>query len=144
MSKPKQRARGLSEVVLRVKDLDAMQHFYEDVIGLELMGRFPRMAFLKIAEDSGGLTQALGLFDASLAPDIDVPHYQGLSPQQTTLHHFALAIELTDYEAEKQRLEHLGLTVTTMEHAWTQMRSLYISDPEGNVVEFVCYDASIH
>ena len=143
MSKSEQRVKGLSEVVLRVNDLDAMQHFYEDVVGLELMRRFPQMAFLKIAEGYSGLTQALALFDASLAPDIDVPHYQGLSRQQTTLHHFALAIELADYEAEKQRLEHLGLTVKTMEHAWAHSRSLYISDPEGNVVEFVCYDASI-
>ena len=143
MSKSEQRVKGLSEVVLRVNDLDAMQHFYEDVIGLELMRRFPQMAFLKVAEGYNGLTQALALLDASLAPDSDVPHYQGLSPQQTTLHHFALAIELTDYEAEKQRLEHLGLTVKTMEHAWAHARSLYISDPEGNVVEFVCYDASI-
>ena len=89
------------------------------------------------------MTQALALLEASLAPDIDVPHDQGLSPQQTTLHHFALAIELANYEAEKQRMEHLGLTVKTMEHAWAHSRSLYISDPEGNVVEFVCYDASI-
>ena len=143
MSKSEQRVKGLSEVVLRVNDLDAMQHFYEDVVGLELMRRFPQMAFLKIAEGYNGLTQALALLDASLAPDIDVPIYRGLSPQQTTLHHFALAIELANYEAEKQRMEHLGLTVKTMEHAWAHARSLYISDPEGNVVEFVCYDASI-
>ena len=38
---------GLGEIALRVNDLDAMQRFYSDVIGLELMRRFPRSAFLK-------------------------------------------------------------------------------------------------
>ena len=37
MSKPDQRVKGLNEVVVRVKNLDAMQHFYEEVVGLELM-----------------------------------------------------------------------------------------------------------
>ena len=39
--------------------------------------------------------------------------------------------------------EQLGLQVSTAEHAWTQWRSLYVQDPEGNTVELVCYDASI-
>jgi catechol 2,3-dioxygenase len=35
------------------------------------------------------------------------------------------------------------LDVETVEHTWEHYRSLYITDPEGNVVEFVCYDASV-
>jgi catechol-2,3-dioxygenase len=37
----------------------------------------------------------------------------------------------------------LGLQVETAEHAWVHWRSLYVSDPEGNQVELVCYDASV-
>ena len=33
----------------------------------------------------------------------------------------------------------LGLDVTTAEHAWAQWRSLYVNDPEGNVIEWVCF-----
>lgn len=33
--------RGLGEIALRVNDLAAMQQFYEQVIGLPLMTRFP-------------------------------------------------------------------------------------------------------
>jgi len=141
MSKPDQRVKGLNEVVLRVKNLDAMQHFYEAVVGLELMRRFPSIAFLKIGDGYAGLTQVLALFDASLSGDMEGMHYQGLSPDQTTLHHFALAIARTDYEAEQQRLEQLGLTVETAQHAWLGWRSLYFRDPEGNVVELVCSDS---
>ena len=31
---------GLGEVVLRVRNLDTMQRFYQDVFGLELLRRF--------------------------------------------------------------------------------------------------------
>jgi catechol 2,3-dioxygenase-like lactoylglutathione lyase family enzyme len=39
--------KNLGEIALRVRDLDAMQKFYEDVVGLELMKRFPQGAFFK-------------------------------------------------------------------------------------------------
>src|SRR5271166_2647831 len=42
--------RGLGEIALRVKNLDAMQKFYEEVIGLPLMARDSDSAFFKIAE----------------------------------------------------------------------------------------------
>ena len=46
--------RGLGEIALRVNNLDAMQKFYEEVIGLPLMTRFPNVAFFKIAGGYGG------------------------------------------------------------------------------------------
>ena len=49
-------------------------------------------------------------------------------------------IALSDYEAEKRRLEELGLSVTTATHEWVHWRSLYLEDPDGNEVELVCYD----
>ena len=55
----------------------------------------------------------------------------------------AFTISFSDHEAEKARLQNLGLDVETAEHTWQHYRSLYITDPEGNVVEFVCYDTSV-
>jgi catechol 2,3-dioxygenase len=52
-------------------------------------------------------------------------------------------ISLADYEKEKARLESLDLTVTTAKHDWVHWRSLYVADPEGNEVEWVCYDESV-
>ena len=65
MPRPKTSVRALGEIALRVKDLDAMQRFYEEVIGLELMRRFPDSAFFRIASGFGGHTQILALFDRS-------------------------------------------------------------------------------
>jgi len=130
--------RGLGEIALRVENLDAMEHFYADVIGLRLMQRFPTSAFFRIADGYAGHTQILALFDRTAEPD-----YTGLDPARTTVDHIAFTIALADYAQEKARLEGLGLSVHTAEHAWVQWRSLYVDDPEGNTVELVCFDPGI-
>ena len=136
--------KALGEVILRVRNLDTMQEFYERVVGLELLERCENtMVFFRIAPDYEGHTQSLALFDQSGEADHPSLHYTGVDPEKSTLHHIAFTISLSDYEAEKQRLRNLGLNVETAEHAGQHYRSLYIADPEGNVVEFVCYDASV-
>ena len=130
--------RGLGEIALRVADLDRMQAFYQEVIGLELLRRFPRSAFFRLADGVAGHTQILALFDRTAEPG-----YQGLSSAHTTVDHLAFAIALEDFAAEKARLEAAGLRVETAEHAWVHWRSLYVSDPEGNRVELVCFDPSV-
>ena len=130
--------RGLGEIALRVNDLDAMQKFYEEVIGLPLMTRFPSIAFFKIADGYGGHTQVLALFDRSQSPG-----YEGTNAGTSTIDHIAFEIPLADFEGEKKRLERLGLQVETAEHAWVHWRSLYVTDPEGNQVELVAYDGSV-
>lgn len=130
--------KALGEIALRVNDLDRMQAFYEKVIGLELMQRFPDVAFFKVAEGYGGHTQILALFDRK-----GKPGYQGLSASQTTVDHFAFTLALSDYESEKKRLEEAGVKVTIAEHRWVHWRSLYVLDPEGNEVELVCYDETV-
>ena len=136
--------KALGEVVLRVRNLDTMQEFYEKVVGLELLERYENtMVFFRIAEDHEGHTQSLALFDQLGDADHRSRHYNGFDPNKSTLHHIAFTISASDYEAEKQRLRNLGLDVEMGEHAWVHYRSLYITDPEGNVVEFVCYDASV-
>jgi catechol-2,3-dioxygenase len=46
MNESTARIKALGEVVLRVRDLDAMQEFYEKVVGLELLARYENiMAF---------------------------------------------------------------------------------------------------
>ena len=64
--------KALGEIALRVTDLDTMQRFYEDIVGLELMRRTDNAVFFKIADGYGGHTQVLALFDRSSSPG-----YQG-------------------------------------------------------------------
>ena len=127
------RVKGLGEVSIRVRDLDAMQKFYEEVVGLEVLRREESFVFFKVAEGYGGHTQNLALFEAG----------EELSEEKTTLHHIALNVSLEDFESEKRRLEDLGLRVNATVHEWLHVRSLYFPDPEGNSLEFVCYDESV-
>ena len=130
--------RGLGEIALRVSDLNRMQEFYEKVVGLELMQRFPDSAFFRIAEGFEGHTQILALFDRSKQPG-----YREISGEKSTVDHFAFSIALKDFECESSRLAELGVKLKFSEHQWTQWRSLYFEDPEGNLIEFVCYDSTI-
>jgi catechol 2,3-dioxygenase len=138
METPDRPIKALGEIALRVDNLDLMQRFYQDVVGLELMARFERAAFFRIAAGHGGHTQVLALFDRSAQPD-----YRGLDRARSTIDHIAFEIDLADFSREKDRLERLGLDVSTAEHAWVHWRSLYVADPEGNLIEWVCYDESV-
>ena len=133
MNKSNRRVKGLGEVSIQVRDLDAMQKFYEEVVGLEVLRRDESFVFFKVAEGYGGHTQNLALFEAS----------NTLNPQESTLHHIALNVALEDFETEKMRLEGLGLKVNATVHEWLHVRSLYFYDPEGNHLEFVAYDETV-
>ena len=135
MPKSNRRIKGLGEVSIQVPDLDAMQKFYEEVVGLEVLRRDDdeRFVFFKVAEGYGGHSQNLALFEAS----------NTLNPQESTLHHIALNVALEDFESERMRLEGLGLKVNATVHEWLHVRSLYFYDPEGNHLEFVAYDETV-
>ncbi len=126
-------AKTLGEVALRVNDLNRMKRFYQEALGLEVLGEFPSAVLLRIADGYDGHIQVLGLFDRATP----------VGPERTTIDHFAFTIAQSDYEAERARLERLGLDVEVTEHEWVHWRSLYFHDPEGNVVELVCYDPSV-
>ncbi len=130
--------RALGEIALRVTDIDAMERFYADTVGLELMRRFPHSAFFRIAEGHAGHTQILALFDrAAATPGLRV------DAAVSTVDHLAFTIALEDYEPERKRLESLGISIGTAVHEWVKWRSMYFRDPEGNLVEFVCFDPSV-
>ena len=65
MNKSNRRVKGLGEVSIRVRDLDAMHKFYEEVVGLEALRRDESFVFFKVAEGYGGHTQNLALFEAT-------------------------------------------------------------------------------
>lgn len=143
MKKQEKTIKAIGEVVLRVRDMNVMREFYENVLGLEIIGEFEKMIFFQIAPSYGGHTQVLALFDESLPPDHRSRHFTAINSQRTSLHHIAFVIDQVDYMSEMDRLQGLGLEVETMEHKWMHWRSLYVLDPEENLVELVCYDESV-
>lgn len=130
--------KALGEIALRVAELPPMVDYYQNVIGLKLMRLESNFAFFHIGEGHEGHTQVLALFDRSERPDNTPP-----DGSKSTVDHIAFNISLPDFESEKDRLESLGQNVTLASHSWVQWRSLYVVDPEGNTVEFVCFDPSI-
>ncbi len=86
----------------------------------------------------GGHTQILALSDRT-----ERPGCQGVRAEKSTVDHIAFEISRADLESEKARLERLGQQVDTIAYPWVHWRSLYVKDPEGNVVEFVCYNETL-
>jgi catechol 2,3-dioxygenase len=136
--------RGLGEVVLRVSDIPRAIGFYRDVLGLEILQNFDnRIVFLKVDSGLEGHDRIVGLFrndqpsnragTAWREPDIGAP----------TLHHFALEIPLSEYHAALDALTRHGFAPNTYDHRWIGWRSIYITDPDGNIVELVAADPSI-
>jgi catechol-2,3-dioxygenase len=125
--------RLLGEIGLRVNDLGTMLAFYRDIVGLEVWRQYPDCVFLRIADGVDGHPQALVLFDRGVA----------VGPERSTLDHVAFVIGLEDYDERRRDLERFGLEVKPKEFPRFQWRSLFVSDPEGNTVEFVCHDPSV-
>jgi catechol 2,3-dioxygenase-like lactoylglutathione lyase family enzyme len=143
MNQQNRRIKGLGEVSIRVRNLDVMQKFYEDVVGLEVIGRWEeRSVFFKIAEGYGGHSQNLALFAADAVRFLESKSLE-VTLETSTLHHIALNVALEDFESEHQRLEGLGIKVKVTTHEWLHVRSMYFADPETNTIEFVSYDASV-
>lgn len=134
----------LGELVLRTENVEALTSFYCEIIGLELYASFGSGNFLKIADDFEGHPQLLAIFDKSW--EFSGP--QGINPEDAransgTLHHFAFAMEQDEYDREKIRLQNLGQELQFAEHKQFGWHSIYLHDPDGNSVEFVCYDRTL-
>ena len=127
--------KSLGEIALRVSDLPSMRNFYRNVIQLELIREEATFVFFRIADGFAGHTQVLALFDRSSEDGYIAP-----VGKKTTIDHIAFSISKADFESEDRRLQELGCELTYAYHQWVKWRSLYVVDPEGNTVEFVCYD----
>lgn len=134
---------GLAEVVLRAKDVQKLTAFYEGVLGLQVVYRSDDAVFLLVGPGVAGHPEALGIFSTSIATDHPSAPLSGLESATSPMHHLAFEIAVESYESERERLMGLGLDVRGAEFAWSKARSLFMTDPEGNVVELVCHDGSM-
>ncbi len=118
--------RELGHVVLKVRELERSARFYRDVLGLREVARMDgQMAFFSIGEKHHDLAiMALG-------PRAPLPN-----PAAVGLYHVAFKVgdSLEELRAAKARLEALGVPILgASDHQVSQ--SLYLSDPDGNMVE---------
>ena len=122
---------GVNELVLEVVDLEASERFYADVLGFPVVDRWPsREAVWVMAGDR----TRIGLW----RPQVGL--FGGRGGRHV---HFAMHIADSDFDAAVERLEGKGMNLnqTAFEGAG---RSVYVDDPDGNVVELWTWDVAGH
>jgi catechol 2,3-dioxygenase-like lactoylglutathione lyase family enzyme len=120
--------RGLLELVLEVRDLDSSVRFYRDLLGMREVVRWgaerPAL-WLEL-----GRHQVLGLWPPSSGgPDVAIHSSRGGAHV-----HFAVFVTPGTLGAWNQRLRAAGLAVEGPVE-FGQGSSLFVDDPDGNVVE---------
>ena len=119
---------GISELVLEVSDLEESRRFYRDVLGFEETfygeGREGRCWYLI------GDTARLGLWTEQV----------GLAGGRGGAHvHYAFSVSDSDFDPLKERIEGAGAEVEGPIQLGPG-RAIYVTDPDGNVVEFWSQD----
>ena len=124
--------RDIDHLVLRVVDLEAMLRFYCDVLGCTVERR----------QDELGLIQLrAGRSMLDLVPvDGKIGRAGGAPPgrEGRNLDHFCLRVEPFDADAIRGELQAHGIAAGPVEMRYGaegRGPSMYLSDPEGNVVE---------
>ena len=122
--------RGIMETCLYVDDLDAAAHFYQEILGFQLVSRFEsRHVFFRVGDSM------LLLFDPSQScQGKDVPGHGATGPGHVAFHLQREA--LADW---RDQLIASGVEVE-QEVEWGESGgfSLYFRDPAGNSLELTC------
>ncbi|HEX3562521.1 MAG TPA: VOC family protein [Solirubrobacterales bacterium] len=119
---------GISELVLEVSDLDAARRFYRDVLGFEetLYGEGAEGRYWYLVGD----TARLGLWTEQT----------GLAGGRGGAHvHYAFSVADSEIDRLKERIEAAGGEVEGPIQLGPG-RAIYVTDPDGNVVEFWSQD----
>lgn len=123
---------GILETVVYVADLDRAHAFYSGVLGLRDMVTGARFLAYDAAPGETLLVFARGLTrDDVSTPGGVVPGHHGEGPA-----HFAFKVAPEDLAAWRAHLAESGIAIRS-EVVWPAGgTSLYVEDPDGNVVEF--------
>ena len=121
---------GLDHVVLRVRDLDAMLHFYRDTLGCPVEREL----------DIGLVQLRAGSSLIDLVPvDSELGRTGGGPPDgPRNMDHFCLQVEPFEEEAIRATLAARGYRAGPVESRYGARGdgpSIYVEDPEGNTVE---------
>lgn len=123
---------GIDHLVLRIRDADAMLHFYCDVLGCVLERR---------KDDIGLIQLRAGRSLIDLVPVDGAPGSDGAMKSQAgarNLDHFCLRVEPFDEAEIRAHLRGFGIDAGALASRYGAEGfgpSLYLDDPEGNVVE---------
>ena len=118
----------LRGAILYVKDLERMKQFYGDMLGVEPTNQ--SWADVWTAFDSGGARFCLHAIPVALAMNIEIATPPVMREDEVV----KLIFEVKDVEAERERLESLG--IQTIRRPWQKPgEACDAVDPEGNVFQ---------
>jgi catechol-2,3-dioxygenase len=122
---------GIAEIVLWTADKERALAFYRDLLGLPLISppALPN-AFLKAGEGHAGIPQMIVLVPKP--PDV------AARPSGYQLHHLAFELPETVFETQRAALVAAGFQPRPGKHPVLASRTMYVDDPDGNEVEFIC------
>ena len=124
--------RGLDHIVLRVVDPDRMLRFYVEVLGCPLEKQQDDLGLIQLR--AGSALIDLVPVDGKLGREGGAPP----GAEGRNLDHFCLAVEPFDEPAIRAHLKAHGVqagATAPRYGAQGEGPSIYLSDPEGNVVE---------
>jgi catechol 2,3-dioxygenase-like lactoylglutathione lyase family enzyme len=124
--------RQIDHLVLRVRDLAAMEAFYCGVLGAVVERRRPDLGMLHLRAGTGQIDL--------IALDGQLGRMGGAAPgrEGRNVDHFCLRVEPFDVEAIVAHLKAHGVAVGEIKPrfgAGGMGVSIYLTDPEGNAVE---------
>ncbi|MDQ6659458.1 MAG: VOC family protein [Chloroflexota bacterium] len=122
---------GISEIVLWTADKGQALHFYRDLLGLEVISppSLPNV-FLKVGEGNASIPQMIVL----------VPKTEEIKakPAGYQLNHMAFELPEDEFDAQHQDFVAAGYKPRDGKHPVLASRTMYVDDPDGNEVEFIC------
>lgn len=146
---------GIAEVVLNVDDIEKMKSFYQEVIGCTFHseGCFeeegadgntgePTIAFLAVNSSETPLAHVghpplLVLIDYRRHAS-SKERFKLINISASTLNHVAFEINASEFESQRTWLIGHGLKPIEVEFTAMRAKALFVRDPEGNSLEFIC------
>jgi catechol-2,3-dioxygenase len=122
---------GLAEVVLNVRDAPRAVAFYGALLGLQRLSPEgqPGPIFFRVGQANNQIPSLLVLVPLPAdAPEFAAPR---------TLHHLALTLPAAVFAEARSTLVEAGIEVRDGQHPLLAVRTMYITDPDGNEVELI-------
>ncbi|MDQ2997127.1 MAG: VOC family protein [Chloroflexota bacterium] len=122
---------GIAEIVLWTVDQPRALVFYRDLLGLEVISRAGMAnVFLKVGDGNASIPQMIVLVPKPAEIASQPPGYQ--------LHHLALELPDAEFDQQHDTLVAAGYAPRGGKHPVLASRTMYVHDPDGNEVEFIC------
>ena len=121
---------GIAEIVLWTADQPRALAFYRDLLGLEVISRPDGECIFEVGEGNAGIPQMIVL--------VPKPEEIRGRPSGYQLHHLALELPDDQFDQQHDTLVAAGYAPRGGTHPVLASRTMYVDDPDGNEVEFIC------